>query len=332
MPARGAAAALAIIQLMPPLMLHHYDLSPFSEKVRLMFGLKGLAWQSVIIPDVLPKPDYLALTGGYRRTPSLQIGADVYCDTRLIAEVLERRVPQPTLFPGGRPGPHHVVEQWAETDLFWPCALAVTGANADALPPAFHADRAAMRGRPPPAAARVRQVGEAAHRSVTLSLREVEAMLVADEDFLLGHAPGLADLAVYHALWFLDRFPRPLLEAFAPSPALRDWLARIAALGHGTRTELGAADAIAIARASTPAGGDTSCVDFASGTRVSIAPDARTSAPVVGEVVACSVDEIAIRHVDARAGIVHVHFPRAGYRITREDGCSWRPAVLGVPP
>jgi len=69
--------------------LHHYDFSNFSEKVRLMLGLKGIAWDSVEIPSHLPKPDYLPLTGGYRRTPSLQIGADVYCDTHLIAEVIE---------------------------------------------------------------------------------------------------------------------------------------------------------------------------------------------------------------------------------------------------
>ena len=303
---------------MPPLILHHYEISPFSEKLRLIFGLKKLAWQSVIIPDVLPKPDYLALTGGYRRTPALQIGADVYCDTRLIAGVLERLAPQPTLFPGVRPGLHRVVEHWAETALFWPCALAVTGANADALPAGFHADRAAMRGRPPPDPARVRQAGEVARGQVTLHLRQVEAMLVTNEAFLLGNAPGLADFAVYHALWFLDRLPQPLLATFGPSPALRDWMVRMAAFGHGTRTELGAAEAIAIARESVPAKVDTACVDFASGTRVSVEPEERTSVPVVGEVVGCTADEIVLRRIDPRAGVVHVHFPRSGYRIARD--------------
>lgn len=43
--------------------LHHYDMSPFSEKVRLIFGLKGIAWASVVIPSIMPKPDYVALTG-----------------------------------------------------------------------------------------------------------------------------------------------------------------------------------------------------------------------------------------------------------------------------
>ena len=62
------------------LILHHYDFSNFSEKVRLVFALKEIDWVSVIIPSYLPKPDYLPLTGGYRRAPALQIGSDVYCD------------------------------------------------------------------------------------------------------------------------------------------------------------------------------------------------------------------------------------------------------------
>ncbi|MDP3324434.1 MAG: glutathione S-transferase N-terminal domain-containing protein, partial [Hydrogenophaga sp.] len=84
---------------MTDLILHHYPMSPFSEKVRLILGHKQLAWQSVLIPSVMPKPDVVALTGGYRRTPFLQIGADIYCDTALICDVLEHRQPAPTLYP-----------------------------------------------------------------------------------------------------------------------------------------------------------------------------------------------------------------------------------------
>ena len=80
------------------LILHHYDRSPFSEKVRLIFGLKRLEWRSVVQPMVLPKPALTPLTGGLRRIPVLQIGADVYCDTNLIAAELDRRFPDPPLF------------------------------------------------------------------------------------------------------------------------------------------------------------------------------------------------------------------------------------------
>ena len=56
---------------MPDLILHHYPSSPFSEKIRLALGYKKLAWKSVTIPPIMPKPDVLALTGGYRKTPIL---------------------------------------------------------------------------------------------------------------------------------------------------------------------------------------------------------------------------------------------------------------------
>ena len=67
---------------MADIILHHYTMSPFAEKARLMLGFKQLAWRSVHIPPVMPKPDVVALTGGYRKTPVLQIGADVYCDSQ----------------------------------------------------------------------------------------------------------------------------------------------------------------------------------------------------------------------------------------------------------
>ena len=78
--------------------------SPVSEKVRVVLGLKGLAWKSVEIPRLPPKPNLMPLTGGYRLTPVMQIGADVYSDTKCIIRELERRFPEPPLFPGGAHG------------------------------------------------------------------------------------------------------------------------------------------------------------------------------------------------------------------------------------
>jgi glutathione S-transferase len=103
---------------MDDLILHHYAGSPFAEKVRLMLGFKGLPWRSVTVPAVMPKPDLLALTGGYRRTPNLQIGADIYCDSALVARVLEARQPSPTLYPAAAPLAA-TLAQWADTALFW---------------------------------------------------------------------------------------------------------------------------------------------------------------------------------------------------------------------
>ncbi|MBF8269830.1 MAG: glutathione S-transferase [Gammaproteobacteria bacterium] len=101
---------------MAELILHHSLASPFAEKVRLMLGFKGLAWRSVLVPEMMPMPDVLALTGGYGRTPILQIGADIYCDTALITTELETIKPKPSLFAGNALA-HHAIVYWAETAL-----------------------------------------------------------------------------------------------------------------------------------------------------------------------------------------------------------------------
>ncbi len=297
--------------------LHHYDISPFSEKVRLMFGLKGITWASVIIPSIMPKPDYTALTGGYRRTPSLQIGADIYCDTRLIASVLEERVPAPSLFAAGGEGLNRAVESWAETMLFWPAARAVIGRNDAHMMPEFHADRAAMRGMPAPSPDRVRAAGAEAAAQLPLQIDWVGSMLADGRPYLLGGAPGLADFAVYHCLWFLDVLPAKLSPGLIRDNRIRDWMGRIAAIGHATRHEVDATAAIAAAHASKPAEAPPSTDSAVSpGQAVKIEPEERTSPPVEGSLVAATATRLIIRRTDERAGTVHVHFPRLGYRIS----------------
>ena len=109
---------------MTEIILHHYETSPYSEKVRLGLGLKGLAWGSVEIPVIMPKPDLTALTGGYRKTPVLQIGADIYCDSQLIMRELERRHPTPSFYPAGH-GAADALAWWAEKTMFSPAASIV---------------------------------------------------------------------------------------------------------------------------------------------------------------------------------------------------------------
>src|SRR3954463_1178220 len=104
---------------MNDIILHHYASSPFSEKIRLILGYKKLPWKSVLVPAILPKPDVVALTGGYRRTPVLQVGADIFCDTALICDVLEHIQPEPTFYPAHLKGVSRVFAQWADSTLFW---------------------------------------------------------------------------------------------------------------------------------------------------------------------------------------------------------------------
>jgi len=306
----------------PALLLHHYPTSPFSEKVRLMLGYKQLAWSSVHIPPVMPKPDVVALTGGYRRTPFLQVGADIYCDTALIADVLEHVQPEPALYPAHLKGVSRVVAQWADTTLFWASmTYSINPKTAPTLFPdeaaaqAFLTDRKAMRAnmtqlRP--------QDATSAYRSY---LRRVAHM--ADEhDFLFGAEPCIADFAVYHPLWFTQVRTPAAAGILQATPSLVEWMERMAAIGHGTAAPLTSADAIEVAARAEPMppGGnllvDSAFQDdhgIALGSRVTITPETFGSETTEGELIAATRTHYSLRRQDARAGTVHVHFPRIGY-------------------
>ena len=124
---------------MVALYLHHFDASPFAEKVRIALGVKELEWSSVQIPMIMPKPDLTVLTGGYRKTPVLQIGADIYCDTQRIAAELENRFARRKLFPQNTRTLASVIAAWSDSDLFRPGARLSMGTNLD-LPEAVLAD------------------------------------------------------------------------------------------------------------------------------------------------------------------------------------------------
>ena len=303
---------------MSALILHHYDYSSFSEKIRLVFGLKSLAWRSVIIPATAPKPLLTPLTGGYRRTPVLQIGADIYCDTSLIARELERRFPFPTLFPDDRTGPTAALAIWAEEQFFWPIARYVTDRHPETAGAAFHADRAAMRGKPPPDPDRLRADAVRQLPAMRIQFAWLEDMLVDGRPFLQGEAPGLADFTCYHGVWFLDHFERGAWDGLGDYRRIGEWAARIAAIGHGSRSEMDPREALAIARAASPTPPRPSPplpAGMALAGRMRIQPTDNGFDAVEGEVVYVDIDEVAIRRTDPEVGDVAVHFPRLKYAI-----------------
>ncbi|MEQ8234608.1 MAG: glutathione S-transferase family protein [Gammaproteobacteria bacterium] len=305
-----------------PLVLHHYDFSNYSEKVRLVLGLKGLAWRSVTIPAWAPKPSYTPLTAGYRRTPALQIGADVYCDTQLIVEMLETLAPAPTLWPGADVAQARALNAalvyWAETSLCRPLALYITGRHAARFPPAFHADRARLHGRPEPGLAQVEASAAKYAAQVGPQLAQLEALLGDGRPWVFGEAPALADFALYEAPWFLRTIGG---DAALPEglPRLRAWMTRVAACGHGDVSAFDADAALALARAASPLACAPS-TDYAApeGVRagdVVVVRPLDEEAPARGRLVAIDEARIVIAASSAAAGEVHVHFPRLGYRV-----------------
>lgn len=304
---------------MAELILHHFDLSPFAEKARLMLGLKRLAWRSVPIPLVMPKPDLTALTGGYRKTPVLQVGADVYCDTKLIAVELERRIPEPTLFPGGNRGLSLALSAWSDRSFFDPGAGLSMGLNKRGLPKEILDDRKAffnfmnfdvLEDEIPHL-----------HSQLRAQADLVEQQLADGRAFLLGDAPGLADVNAYFPVWMARGNVPTAGTIFAAYARLAAWERRMAAIGHGTRVEMEPAAAHAVARSSTPEAGrgvdPADPLGFAVGDEVVVTPDDYGKVPVAGELVTLQLHEVAVRRTDPKCGTVVVHFPRIGYRVER---------------
>jgi glutathione S-transferase len=306
---------------MSEIILHHYPESPFAEKIRAILGFKRLSYQSVLIPMMLPKPDVIALTGGYRRTPILQIGSDIYCDTALIAEVLERIQPEPTLYPQAHVASASILAAWA--DQYWFAAGVGFAMQPEGFismferyPPEYRAafveDRKAFRKGAP------RMALHAATAMLSRHLGQLERQFSDGRLFLLGSVATIADFSFFHPLWFIERATAVagLLSAY---PFVVQWMHRIAAIGHGTPMPLSSTEAIEIARVGVPAPLRTEAVQAPGpcpvGTRVTVAPTDYGVDPVVGELVAEYTNEWTIKRTDPRAGTVCVHFPRTGYQI-----------------
>ena len=299
--------------------LHHFEASPFSEKIRVIFGFKRIAWQSVLIPRIMPKPDLVPLTGGYRRTPVMQIGADIFCDTQIIQREIEARFAQPTLFPGGNDGLPEMTGLWTDRIFFGSAVFLVFGSLGNKVPQDFIDDRTKLRGAPFDVKAMAAALPH--HRDQFRSHTAlVEAQLAHGKKWLLDGF-SLVDAGCYMNIWYLrSNLPELANELLAEFPRLRDWEDRVRALGHGTRAELSGQDALAIAaKASPEARAPEATGDFEGrriGDRVTVSADEPVKTPIEGEIASLSVHHIAIRRRDPELGEVVVHFPRIGYVVT----------------
>ncbi len=306
---------------MSEIILHHYAESPFAEKIRAILGLKRLSYRSVLVPMMLPKPDVIALTGGYRRVPILQIGSDIYCDTALIADVLEHIQPQPALYPPAHVASARLLAAWADQHWFAAgvgFAMQPEGFNSMFASysaehrAAFVEDRKAFRKGAP------RMPLHVATALLSQHLGAIEEQFADGRSFLLGAEPTIADFSFYHPLWFIQRATAVAgyLTAYA---RVMQWMQRIAALGHGNPKPLDSADAIEIARTGKAAALRTEALQAPGpcrvGTRVTVAPTDTGIDPVAGELVAEYVNEWIVKRTDTRASTVLVHFPRTGYQI-----------------
>ncbi len=305
---------------MPDIILHHYPQSPVSEKIRIVLGIKELDWRSVEIPRLPPKPDLMPLTGGYRFTPVMQIGADIFCDSLCIARAIQERFPEPTLYPGGADGMAWGVSRWTDGPFFLTALEVVFGAQHQKMPPEFIADRGQIYFGSDWNMEKLNADLANSIANLRVQFGWVEERLATGRKFMLGDAPGMPDALVYYLTWFIrgrwDGGP----EFLAQFPYLCAWEERVAAIGHGNVTDMTPGEALEIAGACEPATQETPDPGDPRGLKpgdaVTITPD-NGGFTVEGRVLSLRRHEIAIAREDEQVGRVAIHFPTIGYRVAK---------------
>ncbi|KAI0700791.1 hypothetical protein BC835DRAFT_1326554 [Cytidiella melzeri] len=322
-----------------PVILYHYDPSPFATKVKSMLILKRIAHKRVNVAMTLPRPEITDLLGiTYRRIPILAIGNDVYCDTSLIASVLERRFPASegygTLYPS-RTGTQKadtglakaLVLYWNDKVLF---PLGGNSLDYGRFDPAFVADRSQWSGVTiDPKRLSATQGPRTSALSSHLAL--LEEQLSDGRHWLLDtEKPGLADIGIQFFFAWLQRF-KTIKDIYDPAvvPKTLEWLARTAEYlaqqennGAATFEKLSGEEAAKII-VSAPHE-DENVIGFleAEGNRlgvklgdtVSVMPLDTGKIPTYGRLVSLNREEVAIEVIGS-AGRVRVHFPRLEYSL-----------------
>ena len=300
----------------PTLILHQYDISPFSQKAQKMMGLKELSWQSVEMPMIAPKPDVEALTGGYRGTPVLQIGRDVFIDNWMIARALDEFDASGPAINAQGGLREAALYAWGER-LFTPLLHTALAAYQSEWDADFLADRKRVF---PDVDFDTLDVSDPDRRSqVRAYLGTVEAQLGLDQDFLGGAQADSCDIHVWGMVWMIHSALPALMPIVETFPRLTDWYERVSALGTGDREDV----KIDVAWQSLKDGPARPLPDT---------PDQEPLAPWVGEVVdiaAGSADRgsasgrlLAVDHEQVVLGVepisgeaAQVWFPRFGYHL-----------------
>jgi glutathione S-transferase len=308
------------------IILHEYPSSPYSEKIRLALRLKNLAYARVEVPVIMPKPDLMPLTGGYRRTPVLQIGADVFCDTAIILRELEQRYPIPTLRLPGHEGLAQIVAGWTDGRWFQTSVGVIFGAMGDKVPADFIKDREKMSGRPfdtglmKEAAPMMRDQWRA--RLMLLEERLAGGKAAGGGQYLISMKPGLVDVHAYMNVWWMAQaLPDFMNACFETAPLTEDWYTRLKNAEGQTPETIDSQRALGIAKNCAPrlvaATTDYEPQQFASGEEIAVAPDDYGQDWVKGHLVHADAQRIILRHFTPEAETIHVHFPRAGYLVRR---------------
>ena len=302
---------------MSEFILHHYAFSPYSEKIRLMLGYTNTPWLSAITKEMPPRRDLAKLAGGYQRIPVAQIGADIFCDSNLIAEEISKLAADESLSLFSASQEVREFVELAEGQVFFACVMASGGPvlRKKAMQQLgvinitrFLIDRLKM-GRK----AKIKMVSAKRARPITESFLSVcEEKL--QTNFMFGEQPNIADFSAYHCLWFIrDLGERSFIQNY---PKVVAWMDRMRAFAKPAQREISAKEAISIAIDSTP-------IEIANfsiqvellNQQVEVAPTDYRLTGTQGVLVGQTEHSYVLQRKASKSSVVHTHFPQQGYQI-----------------
>ena len=299
--------------------LHHYWQSPFAHKIRLVLGLTDFSWRSVEIPRIPPKPLLIPLTAGYRRTPVLQCGADVFCDTQNIVKAIGDLTDDHRLIPESERGKILTFTDWIDGTVFNLAARVILTSAMGTAPPEFIQDRAGLYFGSNWTPNGLKGELPGVILQLSAHLKSIDQGLSGSGGFMT-EVLSYADISIAYIAWFIrGRWEHgPIFLKQFPN------IERIEQEINEQTTEcydnLTAEAALAIAHDSisrSPNGVQSQIGCFMhEGMRVSIKPQADTSDPsVVGQLRYLDDIRVSIDHNAPEVGDVVVHLPIAGYQI-----------------
>jgi glutathione S-transferase len=304
---------------MSDLILHHYWPSPFAHKIRLALGLSGISWKSVEIPRVPPKPLLTPLTAGYRRTPVLQNGADIYCDTQNIVRALTEITDNHRLLPAGIYGKILAFTDWADGAVFNLAARVVLTSALDTAPPEFIQDRGGLYFGPNWTPEGLKSELPGVILQLAAHLNSIDQGL-SNQGGFLSNDLSYADVTISYLAWFIrgrwDQGPE-FLRQFVNIERIEREVHEAVREVYEDLTAEDAREIAANSESRSPSGVTEQCgVTLKQGMQVAIKPQAQTSdPPVIGRLRYLDRVRVSVDHHAPEVGDVVVHLPVAGYQI-----------------
>ena len=300
---------------------HHYPQSPIAEKIRITFGIMGMEWQSVQIPRIPPKPLLMPLTGGYRRTPVLQLGADIFCDSQAIAWQLGLQNSNAPAYQLSNKSLELILGSFGEAILFSLSVRVVLTTSMGKASEEFIKDRGSLYFEPGWTVEEMKNSLPSILLQLQAAFDLINHHLLENGPFINGDIPSYSDAVVQHCVWFLCGRWEGGIDFIKPFDAVCKQREAIASLGHGISHDISAEQALETATKNIPnAPMGINCKftgGLRRGQRVKIRPNGRTSDPdVIGALRYLDETVIIIDYEHEETGQVAIHFPVLGYQIS----------------